>query len=519
LGVLQRSIVAAITPPTVATWSLLWIRKKGLDPDPRFPAMGRCFLSGARADGNEMVEADLFPTTQGFRMLPSLLKVVRKIRNMYCDSPSRPGKARRLPALELLEDRVVTSYVPTGTPGDVTNVIAGGQGESSSRTVAEMSNGDYRVVWEDHGVYTRLFGPNGAPLSKPVLVDSNPLDAEATVAINDQGTYVIAWSVPLSGKGGQATVFADRFNAKGVMTADVTTTAQAGDVCHQPAVAIDSAGDFVEAFTIGPPHSAGNIEFIMVNAAGHISSTNFATPSGCSDPSVAMTPSGKFVLAWSQANQGGGQDILAQRFNAKGVPQGSTITVATSTHAETQPSVAINAKGDFVVAYTQIWNQTPVHEGLINTTNDQTIVAAALFNAQGNQVGQTIGVAGGLAVTDSAYDPSAAMDAKGNFVIGYTLGGSYGSFVPGDGIPAVFANAYDITGALQQSAINLAIGGLKDDYHPSVALSASGHLAAVWENFGAKLQGDVAGTGVFTQTFKNVNWAIRPGLVANLAGL
>jgi hypothetical protein len=450
-------------------------------------------------------------------MIRSLETVIHKARAMVRSSAARRVRTRLAPAVEFLEDRALTSYVPTGTPGDVTNVLGGGQTESSTRTVAEMANGDYRVVWEDHGVYTRLFGPDGKPLGAPVLLDGNAADSEATVAINDSGAYVIAFTTVDSFTNREVVqVFA--YNAKGLRKESLEFTLDPGDV-HQPAVAIDSAGEFVVATTLSNSNGTSSISLSMDNVThDSLQDITYLTSERSSQPSLAMTPSGSFVLAWAARDQSG-EEIMAQRFNAKGVAQSAPITVSTSTLAEAQPSVAVDTKGDFVVAYTQIWNQVPVNDGLIHTVNDQTIVSAALFKANGSPIGTSFAVAGGLAVTASAYDPSAAMDAKGNFVIGYTLGGSYGSYVPGDGIPAVHASAYNSTGTLQQGAINLAADGNSYDYHTSVALSTTGHLAAVWENYGTKLQGDVSGTGVFTQTFKNLAVVFHPGFNPDLLAL
>ena len=66
-----------------------------------------------------------------------------------------------------------------------------------------------------------------------------------------------------------------------------------------------------------------------------------------------MDDSGDFVVAWQSKDQDGDKwGIYAQRFNASGAPQGGEFRVNTATSKEQQaPSVAMDADGDFVVAW------------------------------------------------------------------------------------------------------------------------------------------------------------------------
>src|SRR4029450_8793375 len=69
-------------------------------------------------------------------------------------------------------------------------------------------------------------------------------------------------------------------------------------------------------------------------------------------PSVATTPTGDFVVAWQDVNDGDTWSISARRFGAGGAALGDQFTVNTSTEDYQQdPMVASNAKGDFVVVW------------------------------------------------------------------------------------------------------------------------------------------------------------------------
>jgi hypothetical protein len=477
------------------------------------------FLSGLPARCNEMVREPFLSPRKACQMIHSLRHILRRVGKSFRPTSSPLGTKRLLPTVEALEERVVPTYTPAGNPVDVSKMLLGGQNESSSRTVAEMSNGNYRVVWEDHGVWTRLFSSAGAPLTNPVQVDSNPDDAQATVAIDDNGQYMIAWTDGTS-------VSAEGFTSQGVLKTHRQMIDGGGyGFMDDPSVAMDSADDYVLA--VADHNSMFNSGIFMVqgNVTGGATkgSTVAAGNQVFTDPSVAMTAGGSFVVAWAQGPSLDQQAIYAQRFTAAGTAQGTQIAVK-AVLGVSQPSVAVDAQGDFVIAYTRIVGEFPVADGLINTTNYQTEVEAAFFNASG-VAQRLLRVFGSANPTESAYAPSAAMDGNGNFVIGFTEGGSYGAYLPQDGFPRAVANAYSSKGTLKQGGINLAAGmpapgSFNNDFAPSVALSATGHLVTDWENFGTKVDNNgLATTGVFTQAFKGAVMQAAPHTGGTINGL
>ena len=68
---------------------------------------------------------------------------------------------------------------------------------------------------------------------------------------------------------------------------------------------------------------------------------------------VAMDQSGNYVVVWDGNGTGDADGIYAQRFNAQGVAQGSEFRVnTTTTNAQNDPAVAMDANGNFVIAWT-----------------------------------------------------------------------------------------------------------------------------------------------------------------------
>ena len=79
---------------------------------------------------------------------------------------------------------------------------------------------------------------------------------------------------------------------------------------------------------------------------------NTTTSGNQQSPTVAMDDDGDFVVAWASTDPISGYGIFAQRFNAAGVKQGGEFRVsAIAFAAQRDPAIAMDADGDFVVAW------------------------------------------------------------------------------------------------------------------------------------------------------------------------
>ena len=81
---------------------------------------------------------------------------------------------------------------------------------------------------------------------------------------------------------------------------------------------------------------------------------NIETASGQSVSSVSMDADGDFVVAWeSNLQDTDGFGVFAQSYNADGTTSGGELPVNTETaNDQTKPSVALDANGDIVIAWT-----------------------------------------------------------------------------------------------------------------------------------------------------------------------
>jgi hypothetical protein len=245
----------------------------------------------------------------------------------------------------------------------------------------------------------------------------------------------------------------------------------------EPSVAMDANGDYVVAWNNGQ-----DVDAQVYNAAGQplTGLLDIANTTGQTRCSVAMDAAGDFVVAW-QAYAGYSDDngnpyysIKAQRYNLAGVAQGKALTITPGNPVTLSPQVAMDAGGDFVIAYQG-------HD------NNGLGVFAKLFNASGGVVKSTFGV-NSFRMGDQG-DPSVAMDAAGNFVIAWDGAGPAQT-------GGVFAQRYNAAGVAQ--GVNTAISTIVEANSPSVAMESTGQYAIAWQfqpknqNKGIEAQGFAA---------------------------
>jgi len=175
-------------------------------------------------------------------------------------------------------------------------------------------------------------------------------------------------------------------------------------------------------------------------------------------PSVAMDAKGDFVVSWTQSPGSGGTDVFAQKFNPNGVAINGVVPVGVGTFAETQSSVGMDAGGDFVVAYTR------------NTNNTTPNVFAKVYNTNSQLLSVT--PVGGTEFVEDA--PSVAMAPNGLFDVAY-------QFHPNKSTVDVFASRYGFNGALLgEFAI---AGGTATVGAPSIAIDNHDNAVIAYQQF------------------------------------
>jgi hypothetical protein len=181
----------------------------------------------------------------------------------------------------------------------------------------------------------------------------------AAVAMDPRGPFVVVW-VSYFQDGSFEGVFGQRYDAVGVPQGGefqvnaYTTLDQAG-----PAVAVDPVGNFVVVWASRQDGSGDGIVGQRFDAAGTPRGTEFQvntyTTSNQSVPAVAVDAGGNFVVVWHGYHQEDGSSfgIFGQRYDAAGAPRGGEFRINTyTTNGQIFPGVAMDAGSNFVVVWT-----------------------------------------------------------------------------------------------------------------------------------------------------------------------
>ena len=141
------------------------------------------------------------------------------------------------------------------------------------------------------------------------------------------GNFVVVWSG--SGVGDGNGVFARRFNAAGNRSARGVPRERRSDVGFtqsSPDVAMETNGDFA---VVWQSDETGSIEIWLQRYQANgtaIGGAELVSVSGVNDdtdPSIAMDDDGDFVVAWQGEDAGGDEGIFARRYSNAGVALGA----------------------------------------------------------------------------------------------------------------------------------------------------------------------------------------------------
>ncbi len=289
-------------------------------------------------------------------------------------------------------------------------------------SVAMDANGDFVVAYQVLNTTTYLYGISaqrynlaGSPQGSTIVLNngsSNSASGELPkVAMDSAGDFVIAYQGYDSSSHG---IFAQRYNSSGAAQGSTfrVNTPQS-DNQNDPSIAMDSAGDFVIAWDDGGTAQAAGVYAQRYNSSGVAQGSNTAisTVAGANSPSVAMEPTGQYVIAWQFTQTVGVGDypgVEVQRFDASGNALTSVVPVTSSEdYNQNIPSVAIDGEGDFVVAWESY--------GQGGTASSDATIIAQRVNSGGTLIGPTQFLPSTQS-GDSQTDPKIASNAGGNAI-------------------------------------------------------------------------------------------------------
>lgn len=211
------------------------------------------------------------------------------------------------------------------------------------------------------GVYAQLYTALGVTVGSEILVNTTTTgdQNDSAVAMHASGAFVVTWTS--SGQDGDlGGIYAQQFSALGaaVGTETLVNTTTTGDQTNS-AVALDALGNGVVTWTSsGTDGDLGGIYAQQFNALGVAQGSeilvNTVSAGDQSEATVAMSATGEFVVAWTSAGQDGdGDGVFAQKFDALGVAVGPEFQVNTTVAGDQNGvAVAVDAAGDLVFTWT-----------------------------------------------------------------------------------------------------------------------------------------------------------------------
>ncbi len=285
--------------------------------------------------------------------------------------------------------------------------------------------------------------------------------SQQAVSFDDAGNVVIVWTSGAQDSAASKGVYARRFAPDGAaLTGEILVNATTAGDQSQASVASDDSGNFVVTWTSDGQDGSGTGVYLRRFAANGTALTgeiavNTTTNGAQQNSVIALNrASGGFVVAWQGQGTGDPAGIFFRRFAANGTALDGTEQLANSVDSglEENPSIAISATGDFVIAYDVILD-----------------VYVQRFNSSGAAQGARIKVD---EVLIAAYFPVVAMDAAGNFVCFYRVDSLLG-FVAG-----VWGSGYGSDGSLRYPTFQV----MSDDANsPSVAMASTGEFVVTYE--------------------------------------
>ena len=405
------------------------------------------------------------------------------------------GRGRLIPVLLMMLSPLAAARAQKiGIEFQVNLTTVGGQ---TMPKAAAASDGDFVVVWEDvsagdgsgSGVFGARFGADGGAKAPEFQANAYTEGNQnfAALDVSRDGDFVVVWTSAAQ-DGSLGGIFARRFNSLGVaqgseIPINSTTTGNQ----FNPDVALTDINGFVVVWSGNGQDGSGYGIFArrfddVGNGLGFEFQVNQYTTSDQFGPAIALGGNATYLVTWSSVSQDGfGDGVFARSLGVFGLPSSAEFPVNTYTSgAQDTPSVAADADGGFVVAWTSAL-QDGSGDGVFGRRFDS--LGAALGGEF--QVNSHTG--------DQQKDSSVAGDGTGRFLVAWTSD-EQESFDDG-----VFAQRFGPQGRVGvEFQVNTFTENFQD--HATVAGSAGGSFVIAWLSAGASQQ-DGDGNGVFAQRF------------------
>ncbi len=264
------------------------------------------------------------------------------------------------------EDVMAQRFDPSGTKvGPEFRVNTYTPGAQTRPAVAVDPAGDFVAVWSSDGqasgydVFGQRFNAAGAKVGPEFRVNTYSTGAQyaAQVAMDRSGEFVVVWNSE-GQDGSTGGIFGQRFDSSGAKRGpEFPVNAYTTGIQNQGRVAMDRGGNFVVAWNSDTPDQSFGIFAQRFDASaakvGPEFPVNAYTTNGQYSPAVAVDARGNFVVAWhGDAQSGSDDDIAARRFDRAGRPVSPDFLVNAQTANFQSTAALVDTGRGFVAAWT-----------------------------------------------------------------------------------------------------------------------------------------------------------------------
>jgi large repetitive protein len=306
--------------------------------------------------------------------------------------------------------------------------------------ITALTDGGFVVSWESPDqdgdrwdIYTQRYDSVGQKVGVESRVNTYTTSDQDVPAITGLagGGFVVSW-LSYGQDGYSCDIYAQRYDAAGVATgSEFRVNTYTTDYQQSQTITALTDGGFVVSWTSEDQDGDGYGIFAQrYNAVGVTVGSEFRvntyTTSGQYAPTITALTDGGFVVSWTSEDQdGSGQGIYAQRYDAAGQAAGPEFRVSTTTlNSQSYQTITALADGGFVVSW-QAANQDGSDYGIYaqryDATGDPVVVGLTLTGTAGADIinldpGQTLTVdgAGGNDILNGSSGDDILLGGEGN---------------------------------------------------------------------------------------------------------
>jgi len=273
----------------------------------------------------------------------------------------------------------------------------------------ESAGEDHSMAGDGTGSIDYIFGsgPRRAPkggCTCEFSIYTMSAQGKPRLRMDSADDILVLWQTP-----GEVT--GRRFNLQGLAKGDEFRVAEAADYSYDgPEISSNPSGVDIEVQEHRGPHGTKACLTVQVFSDGSPQDREILLPSDSFDaglePDVAVNAAGDFVIAWQSFRPGAaGWDVYAARFNACGDLQGRPFRVNQYTQGDqVSPSVAVDSKRNFIV----VWRS-------LGQDGDRGGIFGRRFDSSGRTLMPERRI--NLRPAGDQQHPAVAMNDDGSFII------------------------------------------------------------------------------------------------------